>query len=174
MSKTDYDLKKIRGIAFDVDGVLSPAVVPMDENGIPRRMANLRDGFALKTAVDRGLKICIITGGNDPAIKERFGALGIRDIMMVSGPKLPHLTKWMADSGLRPEEVAYVGDDVPDVGCMKSVGLAVAPRDGSIDALAVARYVTDSVGGYGVARELVEQILRAKDLWPTDSDSFGK
>ncbi|MDE6395833.1 MAG: hypothetical protein K2K84_01010 [Muribaculaceae bacterium] len=91
MSKTDYDLKKIKGIAFDVDGVLSPVVVPMDENGIPRRMANLRDGFALKTAVNSGLKICIITGGKDPAVIDRFGALGISDIMMVRGPKLTHL-----------------------------------------------------------------------------------
>ena len=174
MSKTDYDLEKIKGIAFDVDGVLSPAVVPMDENGIPRRMANLRDGFALKTAVEQGLKICIITGGNDQAIVKRFGSLGITDIMMVSGPKLPHLKEWMSRNGLNADEVAYVGDDVPDVMCMRTVGLPVAPRDASIDAMAAARYITDAAGGYGVARELLEQILRVQKKWPADSDSFGK
>ncbi|MDE6396224.1 MAG: HAD hydrolase family protein, partial [Muribaculaceae bacterium] len=116
----------------------------------------------------------IITGGKDPAVIDRFGALGISDIMMVSGPKLPHLNEWMARNDLKSEEVAYVGDDVPDVMCMKTAGLSVAPRDASIDALAAARYVTDAAGGYGVARELLEQVLRAKNQWPTDADSFGK
>ena len=174
MSKTDYDLAKIRAVAFDVDGVLSPVVVPMDQNGIPRRMANLRDGFAIKTAVEAGIKICLITGGNDPAVRERFRALGVSDVMMVNGPKLPELQKWIEKNGLAPDEVGFVGDDVPDVACMEYIGLPVAPRDASIDALSVARYVTDSMGGYGVARELIEQILRSQDKWPVNSDSFGR
>lgn len=174
MSKTDFDLSKLKGVAFDVDGVLSPATVPMNSAGIPQRMANLRDGFALKTAVESGLKICILTGGNDPAILERYHGLGISDVFLVSGPKWPHLCKWLKDNSLNPSEIAYVGDDVPDLECMKNVGLAVTPSDASFDALRAAYYVTDARGGYGVARELLEQILIIQKKWPEISDSFGK
>ncbi len=174
MSKIDYDLRLIRAVAFDVDGVLSPATVPMGPDGIPRRMANLRDGFALKTAVEAGFDICIITGGNDPAIVARYEGLGIKDVMMVTGEKLPHLVEWMDRHGLTPDEVAFVGDDVPDLKCMRHVGLAVAPADASVDALEVARYVTDAQGGYGVAREILEQILKVRRQWPVESKAFGR
>lgn len=167
MSKTDYDLTLIRGVVFDVDGVLSPVCVPMDADGIPRRMANLRDGFAIQRAVKNGIKIGIISGANDTAIIGRFTMLGIptQDIRLVTGPKLQQLVDWMQTHGLQPHEVAYVGDDIPDLQCLKTVGLPIAPSDAAPEAIAAARYVTTATGGHGVAREVLEQILKAVGAW---------
>lgn len=174
MSKTDYDLTKIKGVVFDVDGVLSPACVPLDERGIPRRMANLRDGYAIYHGIRSGLKMAIITGGNDPAIIGRYTGLGMEDVFMVTGPKRPVFEEWMTKNGLLPFEVAYVGDDIPDYECMQIAGLPVAPADATPEIISVAYYITRATGGNGVARELVEQIMKANNTWPLNSSAFGK
>ena len=174
MSSIAYPINEIKGIAFDIDGVLSPSCVPMGEDGIPRRMANLKDGYAMVLAVKAGLKLAIISGAVAPGIKERLEAIGIQDIYCGSLEKLEILKEWMAKHNLKPSEVAFVGDDIPDVAPMRYVGLGVAPHDGSRDALQAANYVTDADGGHGVARELIEQILRVQGLWPTiDKSAYG-
>lgn len=174
MSSIDYELSRIRGIAFDVDGVLSPQVVPLGDDGIPQRMANLRDGYALVQAVKAGLEIAIISGGESEALRRRFEIIGIRDVYLGAGAKMPLLREWMTRRGLAADEVAYVGDDVPDVEPMRSVGLAVAPSDACPDAYMAARYITRAAGGYGVARELIEQIMRDRNQWPGQSVSLGQ
>ena len=80
MSKVNYDLTQIKAIAFDVDGVLSPSTIPLGPDGIPTRMVNIKDGFAIQLAVKRGYKIAIITGADSSAIVTRYRALGIKDI----------------------------------------------------------------------------------------------
>lgn len=173
MSKTDFDLKTIEGVVFDVDGVLSPAVIPMNSEGIPMRMANLRDGYAIQLAVKKGIKIAIITGGNDPAIVKRFNALGVNDVFMTGEKKSKVLLEWLTANGLSANLVAYVGDDIPDIGCLEIVGLPVVPADAASDVKKYARYVTSAQGGYGVARELLEQILKIRDMWPIDVNAHG-
>jgi len=174
MSAIDYPLSRIKAIAFDVDGVLSPTVVSLDDNGIPRRMANLRDGYAMVLAVKAGLRLAIISGGKSDALYNRFKIIGIEDIFLGIGDKLPVLDRWMSEHGLQPDEVAFVGDDVPDVAPMLRVGLSVTPADGSVDTKAVARYIATAEGGRGVARELIEEILRDRGLWPVVSDALGQ
>lgn len=173
MSRIDYDLSAIRGIAFDVDGVLSPSTIPMDANGVPQRMANIKDGYALQLAVKMGLDIAIITGADTDSIATRFRTLGIKDIYLKAGDKLPILEEWMARRGLTSHEVAFVGDDIPDMMPMQSVGLPVAPADAAADVKAIACFITKANGGYGVARELLEEILKAKGVWLTSDDAFG-
>lgn len=173
MSRIDYDLAAIRGIAFDVDGVLSPSTIPMDENGVPRRMVNIKDGYALQLAVKMGIEIAIITGADTEAIAHRFRALGINDIYLKAADKLPVLEDWMSRRGLTAHEVAFVGDDIPDILPMQSVGLPVAPADAAHDVKSIACFITKANGGYGVARELLEEILKAKDVWMTHDEAFG-
>lgn len=173
MSKIAYDLTKIRGIVFDVDGVLSPSTIPMGDNGVPQRMANLKDGYALQLAVKKGLKIAIITGADTEAIRVRFNALGITDIYTKAAEKLPVLELWMDKEGLKPDEVAYVGDDIPDIRPMEAVGLSVAPDDAAPDVKYIARFISTRDGGQGVARELLEEIMRAQGLWMTSAEAFG-
>lgn len=173
MSRINYDLKKIRGVAFDVDGVLSPATIPMSVDGVPMRMINIKDGYALQLAVKKGLIIAIITGGDSEAVRVRYSGLGISDIYLKASQKVPLLNEWMSRHGLSADEVAYVGDDIPDLQAMKLVGLKVTPRDGAPDIKAIADYISPVEGGYGVARDLLEQVLRAHGAWMSDEKAFG-
>lgn len=173
MSSINYDLKKIKGVAFDVDGVLSPSTIPLSPEGEPMRMVSIKDGYALQLAVKKGLKIAIITGGNTKAVDVRFRGLGIADVYLGASMKLPILQQWMADNGLLPDEVAFVGDDIPDIQPMRHVGLAVAPADAAAEVKAVAAYISPKAGGYGVGRELLEQVMKAQGLWLTDQKAFG-
>lgn len=173
MSKIDYDLSLIRGIAFDIDGVLSPATIPMDADGTPLRMVNVRDGYALQLAVKAGLRIAVITGADSRAVEVRYRGLGITEIFTRAAHKLPILLDWMERHGLAREEVAYVGDDVPDIRAMLEAGLPACPADACPDVKAVARYISPVAGGYGVGRDLLEQIMRAQGLWMSDAHAFG-
>lgn len=173
MSSINYDLKKIKGIAFDVDGVLSPSTIPLSPEGEPLRMVSIKDGYALQLAVKKGLKIAIITGGNTKAVDVRFRGLGIDDVFLGSSMKLPILQQWMEDNGLSADEVAFVGDDIPDIQAMQHVGLAVAPADAAGEVKRVASYISPKQGGYGVGREILEQVMKAQGLWMSDHKAFG-
>ena len=108
-----------------------------------------------------------------PGLQERFKICGIQDFYAGRLDKLIVLKEWMAKYGLEKDQVAYVGDDLPDTPSMRYVGLAVAPADACRDAMEAADYVTTATGGHGVARELLEQIMRAQNTWPTAEKAFG-
>lgn len=173
MSKINHDLKKIKAVVFDVDGVLSPSTIPLAEDGVPRRMVNTKDGYAIQLAAKKGIKMAIITGAASPGIEPRFRALGINDIFSRVGQKLPCFMKWIADNGLTPDEVAYIGDDVPDYECMQAAALAVAPADAAVDILSIANYISPCTGGHGVARDFLEELMRAQGLWVLNTKAFG-
>lgn len=173
MSSINYDLSKIRGVAFDVDGVLSPSTIPLSPDGEPMRMVNIKDGYAIQLAVKHGLEIAIISGGRTKAVEVRFEGLGVKNVYMGAAVKLPIFEQWLEKCGLKPEEVAYVGDDIPDLHVMKSAGLAVAPSDAAVEAKDVADYISPCKGGYGVGRDVLEQVLKAKGLWLDDKHAFG-
>lgn len=168
-----YDLTRIKGVAFDVDGVLSPSTIPMDHEGKPMRMVNIKDGYALQLAVKKGLRLAVITGADTPSVAVRYHALGIADVHLKAADKLPILLEWMRANNLRPDEVAYVGDDIPDLPAMKHVGLPVAPADAAVEVKKVALYISPRDGGYGVGRDLLEQILKAQGLWMDNAQAFG-
>lgn len=173
MSKIDYDLTLIDGLVFDIDGVLSPSTVPMGSDGAPMRMVNVKDGYSIQLAVKKGIRIAIISGAADEALRKRYNALGVTDIYLKAADKMPCLLDWLEKTGLTPDRVAYMGDDIPDICVMQAVGLSCAPRDADEEVKAVARYITQANGGYGAGRELVEQVLRAKGLWMSHADAFG-
>lgn len=173
MSAINYDLKRIRAFAFDVDGVLSPSTIPLSEDGVPLRMVSIKDGYALQLAVKRGFKIAIITGGNTRAVQVRFEALGIKDIFQGAAQKLPIFEKWLSDNNLTAEEVLFMGDDIPDLPVLRAAGLPCAPRDAASEVLATATYVSRFDGGYGCVRDVVEQTLKAHGAWLGDQKAFG-
>ena len=173
MSRINYDLTKIKGVAFDVDGVLSPSTIPLGHDGTPARMVNIKDGYALQLAVKLGYKIAIITGADSEAVRTRFASLGITDIYLKASVKLPILREWMEANGLTPDEVAYVGDDIPDYEAMRHVGLSVAPADAAVDIKSIAGYISPADGGYGVGRDLLEQMLKANGHWLSSAHAFG-
>lgn len=171
MSKIDYDLCKIRGIAFDVDGVLSPSTVAIGEDGRPIRMGNVKDGYAIQLAVKQGLIIAVISGGRSETTVNRMKILGVDDVWQGASDKLTALKEWMSKHGLKKEEVAYMGDDIPDLRCLRNVGLPCSPFDGSWEVKTESLYISPFTGGYGCARDLIEQVLRAKGLWSAESNS---
>lgn len=173
MSKIDYDLTLIKAFACDVDGVLSPSVIPMHISGEPLRMVNIKDGYAIQLAVKRGFRFAIITGGRSEGVRTRFAGLGVEDIFLGTAHKVPVLKEWMQRHGLSPEQVAYLGDDIPDIEAMRCVGLPVAPADAVPEAKEVARYISPCNGGYGCGRDVIEQVLKAQGLWMNDARAFG-
>lgn len=173
MSSIDYDLKKIKGIAFDVDGVLSPSIIPLSETGEPLRLVSTKDGYAIQLAVKRGLKLAIITGGSTYGVEKRFRTLGMANVFMRSSLKRPVLEAWIAQEGLRPDEVIFVGDDIPDIPALEVVGLPCCPADAAPEVKAVCKYICRHEGGYGVGRDILEQVMRAHGLWMSDNVAFG-
>ena len=173
MSSINFDLSKIRAFAFDVDGVLSPSTIPMSEAGEPLRMVNVKDGYALQLAVKMGYCLAIISGARTEAVKVRFHGLGIADVFTGVSIKLPCLIKWMEKRGLKPEEVAFVGDDIPDLEAMRHVALPIAPADAAPEVKEVARYISPIAGGYGCGRDVIEQVMKAQGKWLDSRHAFG-
>ena len=172
MSSINYDLNKIKAVVFDVDGVLSCDVIPLHPNGDPMRTVNIKDGYALQLAVKKGYQVAIITGGYTEAVRIRFSRLGITHIYMKSAVKLNDYQDFLEKTGLQPEEVMYAGDDIPDYEVMKLVGLPVAPADAAPEIKRIAKYISHKNGGHGVARDVIEQTMKAQGNWMGD-EAFG-
>ena len=169
----DMRFANIRGIAFDVDGVLTPSSIPMHPSGEPMRMVNIKDGYAIQLAVKLGLPLAIISGANVEAVRVRFEGLGMRDVYLGAKHKLPVFREWMARHGLSANDVIFVGDDIPDIPVMREAGMAVAPDDACPEVLDIADLVTPCRGGDGVARYLIENVLKAQGKWLNDEHAFG-
>lgn len=168
MSSINYDLTEIKAFVFDVDGVLSCDIIPLHPNGDPMRTVNIKDGYALQLAVKKGYEVAIITGGYTEAVQIRFSRLGIKHIYMRSAVKINDFNDFMEKTSLKPEEVVYVGDDIPDFEVMRCVGLPIAPADAVPEIKNIAKYISSKRGGEGVARDIIEQTMRAQGNW------FGK
>lgn len=169
----DYDLSLLRGIAFDVDGVLSPSTIPLHPSGEPMRMVNVKDGYAIQLAVKHGLHLAVISGADSRAIRVRVEGLGVTDVFLGAAQKLPVFEQWLSMHNMTAGEVAFVGDDIPDLPVLRRAGLAVAPADAAPECIQAAHYISPCNGGYGVARDLIQQTLKAKGLWLDDIHAFG-
>ena len=169
----NYDLTRIRTIIFDVDGVLSCETVTMAHDGEPLRTVNIKDGYAIQLAQKMGLRIVILTGGNTEAIRVRYEKLGVEDIFMKCAVKIKTYDEMLAHYGYEDGEVMYVGDDIPDYEVMRRVGCPCCPSDACPDIRSISIYVSDRKGGCGVARDVIEQVLRAQGKWLSDARAFG-
>ena len=170
----NYDLKKFRAMAFDVDGVLSAALVGLLEAASqPLRTANTKDGYAMPLAVKRGLRLAIITGGRSEAVRRRYVGLGLQDVFMGVSVKISSFEDWLEESGLKPEEVLYMGDDIPDYEVLRRCGLPCCPADAAPEIREICTYVSPYAGGQGCVRDVIEQVLRAQNVWMTDATAFG-
>lgn len=172
MSTINYDLKKIKAIAFDIDGVLSADVIPLHTSGEPMRTVNIKDGYAIQLAVKKGLHIAIITGGRTEAVRKRFAGLGVQDLYLGSAVKIHDYRDFRDKHGLKDEEILYMGDDIPDMEVMQACGLPCCPKDAAPEVKSIARYISHAAGGYGCGRDVVEQVMKAQGKWMAD-DAFG-
>ena len=169
----NYDLKKIKAIIFDVDGVLSCQTIPLHPNGEPMRTVNIKDGYAIQFAQKVGLKIVILTGGKTESVRLRYERLGVEDIYMGCAVKISTYDSFLEKYGLNDEEVMYMGDDIPDYEIMKRCGCPVCPSDACSDIKNISIYISNHRGGEGCGRDVIEQVLRVQDKWLNSNTAFG-
>ena len=169
----NYDLKKVKALVFDVDGVLSCETILLYPNGEPMRSVNIKDGYALQFAVKSGLRVAIITGGNSEAVRKRCEGLGIDDVYMGASVKVREYEAFKTKYGLKDEDILYMGDDIPDYEVMRKCGVACCPADAAPEIKSVSTYISHLAGGYGCGRDVIEQVLRAQGKWMSDEKAFG-
>lgn len=169
----NYDLKCIKAIVFDVDGVLSAETITLAADGEPLRTVNIKDGYAIQLAVKMGLRMVILTGGKTEAVRLRYQRLGVEDIYMGCAVKVNTYDEFLRKYDLTDADVMYMGDDIPDIEIMRRVGCPVCPQDACPDVKEISLYVSPYKGGYGCGRDVIEQTLRAQGKWLSNEKAFG-
>ena len=169
----NYDLSKIKAFCFDVDGVLSGNLVMLSDNEQPHRTANIKDGYALHHAARLGYPMAIITGGKSLAVRQRYEGLGLSDVYDSVSVKIDVFKQWLQRHNLKPDEVIYMGDDVPDYQVMQFCGCPCCPADAAPEIRDISVYVSHLGAGQGCVRDVVEQVLRAHGKWMNNAEAFG-
>ena len=158
-------LKDISTFVFDVDGVFTDGSVLITTEGELLRKMSVKDGYALKTALQKGYNVCIITGGTNEGVRQRLKALGVTDIYMNAHRKEDILNEYLDIYGITPHEVLFMGDDLPDIPAMKSIVLPTCPQNAVPEVKAISRYISHLKGGDGCVRDVIEQVLKVKGDW---------
>jgi len=158
-------LQRITTFVLDVDGVLTDGKVYITPDNMIMRSMHTKDGLAVKHAIDQGYRVVIISGGRDENILPRLKNLGVRDIFLHITDKRPVLEKYLQTHGIAPENVAYMGDDIPDIAPMQAVGLAVCPANAAPEVKAAAHWITARNGGDACVRELIEKVMKIRGDW---------
>lgn len=167
-------LKHIKAFVFDIDGVLSLDTTPLNKDGDPVRTANVKDGYAIRNALNMGYQIGIITGGAVDRIRLRYEKLGVAFIYLGVRDKMISLRDFMQKTGIEAEEILYMGDDLADYQVMTAVGMPVCPSDAVPEIKEISSFVSDRKGGEGCARDVIEQVMRAQDTWINENSYYWK
>ena len=158
-------LKHIKAFVLDVDGVMTNGMLLVTESGEFLRQFNIKDGYALQLAVKRGFKIAVVSGARSKGVEHRLRGLGIKDIYLGLDSKTAAYNEFIEKNGLLPEQVLFMGDDIPDLELMKMAGLAVCPADAVEEIKAVAHYISPKNGGDSCVRDIIEKVLKIQNLW---------
>jgi 3-deoxy-D-manno-octulosonate 8-phosphate phosphatase (KDO 8-P phosphatase) len=161
--------KKIRVLLMDVDGTMTPGYVCLqafpDGSVAEMKMFNAHDGAGIKLAGIMGIRTGLITGRDSPATARRAREAGMEFVAQGQPKKLQAYEDILARAGVTDREVAYVGDDLPDLPLLARAGLSVAVANASVEVKRVAHYITKARGGEGAVREVVELILKSQRRW---------
>jgi 3-deoxy-D-manno-octulosonate 8-phosphate phosphatase (KDO 8-P phosphatase) len=158
-------LKKIKAFVFDVDGVLTNGDLLISDSGELLRTMNVKDGFAMKYAIDNEYMITIISGGSNEAVRERLVKLGINQVFLGSDNKIKELEKLALDNNLKKEEILVMGDDILDIPILKNAGISCCPQDAVQEVKKICDYVSFKKGGCGAVREIIEQVMKIQKKW---------
>ncbi|WP_299181452.1 HAD family hydrolase [uncultured Aquimarina sp.] len=158
-------LQHITTFIFDIDGVLTDGTVLIHTDGELLRTMNIKDGYALKTAVQQGFNLCIISGGKNEGVRKRLEGLEIKDIYLGAHHKVEQLNEYTDNKNIKLENVLYMGDDIPDLPVMNMVGLPTCPQDAVAEVKEASKYVSSKKGGKGCVRDVIEQVLKVQGKW---------
>lgn len=166
-------LPQIKAFAFDMDGVMNSGVFNIGPDGSPIRNLNSKDGYAIQLAIKKGYPVAVISGGHCEGVKTILRGLGVTDIYMRAAHKVASWEDLLAvyeHTGLKAENVLYMGDDVPDIPVLKLAGVSAAPHNAVPEVRATVDYVSPVNGGGGCVRDVIEQTLKVQDNWMLEED----
>lgn len=165
MSNYLTKLHDIKCFIFDVDGVLTDGKVLALESGEQPRSFLIKDGYGIEKALIAGYTIAIISGGNQVGVRKRLEFLKIKHIHLGVKDKIEVFGKLCAEVNIKPSEVLYVGDDLPDYDVMKLAGLPCCPQDAIQEIKDISLYISDKNGGEGCVRDVIEKVMKVQGTW---------
>ena len=163
-------LHQVKCFVFDVDGVLTDGSLAVMPGELIRTM-NIRDGYAIHEAVREGFIVAIISGGKSESVRTRLNNLGVTEVYLGVANKLEKLKEIISKYKLQPENILYMGDDLPDYEAMLYCHVPTCPQDAAFEIREVAIYVSDKSGGKGCVRDVIEQTMRLHNKWRYTSDT---
>ena len=164
MDSTQKLAQNIKMVIFDIDGVLTNGSLYFDNEGEEYKAFHSKDGHGLRMLLECGLHAAVITGRQSNVVAHRMKDLGVEMVFQGYRDKRPAFAELLQQSGLKAEQIAYMGDDVIDLPVMTQVGMAIAVQDSHAFVKQHADYITEKGGGQGAAREAIEYILQAQGL----------
>lgn len=169
-------LKKIKAIAFDIDGVMTDGGILCLSDGDLLRTFDAKDSFAVRMASMNGYHTGVITGGRSISIVKRCTVIGVNeeDVHLACRVKSRDFREFCEKHSLDPSEVMYFGDDLPDIPVIKACGLGVAPSDAVEEVKQAADFVSPYPGGKGCVRHAIEMVLKAQGKWSFDESVYEK
>jgi len=168
MSNYKEKLLKVNSFVFDYDGVLSDGYVLVTSDGDALRTANVKDGYAMQLAIKKNYRIVIISGGYSESMKRRLESLKITDIFLAVDKKIDVYNQYLETHKLLPENILYMGDDIPDYEIMLNAGVPTCPADAVEEIKRVATYISHQPGGHGCVRDVIEKVLKVQGKWMND------
>lgn len=157
-------LASIEAIIMDVDGVLTDGKVLVDPDGRESVRFSIHDGYGIVLARREGLKFALLSGRDTPAVRARAAQLGIEELHLGVLDKEAVFDAILGALGTPADRVVYMGDDLNDLKVMARAGTVCAPANARPEVRAVADFVTDARGGDGAVRELIDEILKARNV----------
>ena len=167
MQNLNEILQHITTFIFDFDGVMTDGSVFCDFDGHPLRATNVKDGYAVQLASKLGYNVAVISGAVCPSTIVRMNSLGVTDVFTGIPNKVLKLKEYMKEKNLKPEEIVFMGDDIPDLQVMKEVGLPACPADAVPEVQKISKFVSEKPGGKGAVRDLIERVLKVQSKWMT-------
>ena len=173
MSQKSYKelMNDITTFILDVDGVLTDGTIHVTQTGEMLRNMNIRDGYAMKAAVENGYNVCIISGGSNEGVRVRLRNLGITDIHLGVPNKVETFKEFTDIYNIQAENVLYMGDDIPDYHVMQLVGLPTCPQNAVPEIKGISKYVSHVEGGKGAVRDVIEQVMKVQGKWMEHFDA---
>ncbi len=152
----------IRLLVLDVDGVLTDGRILLTDRGEEAKAFHVKDGLGLRMLMERGVQVALVSGRRSAAVEKRAGELGIREVHQGVSDKQALCRALRERGGLEREEVACIGDDLPDLGMFAEAGLRIAVADAAPELRRAADRVTAAPGGCGAVREACEWLLASR------------
>lgn len=156
--------KQAKLFICDIDGVFSDGRIYMGNQGEELKAFHTRDGFGIKAIINAGIQVAVITGRKSHIVEKRMTSLGIQHIYQGQEDKLQAYAKLKSQLNITDQQIAYIGDDVPDLSVMQQVGLAIAVSDAHPIIQQVSHYQTKIRGGFGAVRECCDIFLQTREI----------